>query len=50
MDKIFVLKLTTSRDVPQKSTETRQGWKHKNTVLCARANCGKERPEDYTVA
>ena len=44
--KVFLLKLTTSKDWLVKSTETRQGCKHKNTVLLQK-NRGKERLEDY---
>ena len=39
----------TSRDGPVKSTETKQGYKHKKTTLLQK-NCGKERPEGYSTS
>ena len=32
-----------------KSTETRQGWKHKKTILLQK-NRGKERLKDYSIS
>ena len=39
----------TSRDGPVKCTETRQGWKHKKTVVLQK-NRGKERLEAYSTS
>ena len=45
-DKTFQQKLTTSRDGPAKSTETRKEWKYKKTILVQK-NCGKQRRDNY---
>ena len=43
--KNFSLKFIRCRDEPIKSTETRQGWKQKTTLIGK--NGGKERQEHY---
>ena len=47
--KEFPSKLTTSRDGPVKSTETRKGLKDKNTILL-QESCGKKTLEDYSTS
>ena len=44
--KNFLTRLTTSRNGPVISTETRQGWKHRKTTLLQK-NGGRKTPEDY---
>ena len=47
--KNFCYKLTKSRDGPVKSTETRQGWKHKKSTLLQK-NCGKAKLENNSTS
>ena len=48
MVKIFLEKLTTCRDGPVKGTETRQGWKHKKTILLKKIMVKEDWKISYT--
>ena len=47
--KNFRKKLSTSRDGPVKSTETRKGWIHKKTIMLQKI-CGKQRLDNYSTS
>ena len=46
---IFSGKVTTTRNGPVTTTETKQGLKHKKTTLLQK-NCGNERLQDYSTS